>query len=249
MKPTCKYGANCYRKNADHLEHFLHPLSKKAKAGEDGVPVAAVANDNSPEHALFRSNDLLGLILLRGAAATFAELCRLRGVNKRFRDVIDSKAAEAVNTLFHFEPLEGRQETLAWQLANDWYCYWDDSFGMPQDREADYVFRPTLFECRDGFVIPNGGSLEALNAPREEMMSLGRALSRCAQMAKVINGKIRLEAFGSEGSTPLSVMILPWYDGEVSGIKCKCSTALSYHLAGVSCRVDYRSSESAFRTC
>ncbi len=28
-KPVCKYGATCYRKNADHLKKFFHPAKEK----------------------------------------------------------------------------------------------------------------------------------------------------------------------------------------------------------------------------
>ena len=31
-KPLCKYGASCYRKNADHLKRFSHPSGELEKA-------------------------------------------------------------------------------------------------------------------------------------------------------------------------------------------------------------------------
>ena len=36
-KPVCKYGASCYRKNADHFKQFSHPGREEAEQGtEDG---------------------------------------------------------------------------------------------------------------------------------------------------------------------------------------------------------------------
>ena len=39
------------------------------------------------------------------------------------------------------------------EWVSDWYCYWDGSYGMPQDHEKDYVFKPPLSERMDGIVF------------------------------------------------------------------------------------------------
>lgn len=39
------------------------------------------------------------------------------------------------------------------EWISDWYCYWDGSYGMPQDRKKDYVFKPSLSERLDGIVF------------------------------------------------------------------------------------------------
>jgi hypothetical protein len=215
-RPLCKYGADCYRKQKEHLERFSHPATKKAKPDDTVAPGVAAANGGSVT-SVFASHDLLWIILSK-TARSFAALCLLRAVNKRFRQVIDSKAEEAVKKLFRWGPLQGGPRTMASWLATDWFCYWDDSYGMPSNPEENYVFRPSLQECQDGFVVAGGGSFESLKAPENAMMSLGRALTRCARIASAVTGKIGLNAWGSEGSCEISVLILPWHGGKVTAI-------------------------------
>ena len=51
----------------------------------------------------------------------------------------------------------------------DWFCYWDGtSYGMPQDREANFVFRPPLEMTPAGDVRPSRPALRA-TAPTAEV--------------------------------------------------------------------------------
>ena len=39
------------------------------------------------------------------------------------------------------------------QLSNEWYCYWDGSYGLPTDSETNYNFKPQLTVDEGGLVI------------------------------------------------------------------------------------------------
>ena len=36
---------------------------------------------------------------------------------------------------------------LVYQWQYDWFCYWDESYGMPLDPTSDFVFRPNLVQA------------------------------------------------------------------------------------------------------
>jgi hypothetical protein len=39
------------------------------------------------------------------------------------------------------------------QFRDNWYCYWDGSYGPPADTSANYVFKPALLQTQNGLVI------------------------------------------------------------------------------------------------
>jgi len=62
-------------------------------------------------------------------------------------DAIEDSGPEGTLNLTNkkLTPADG----LVYEFSHNWYCYWDDSFGMPVDPQKDYVFKHplTLWGC------------------------------------------------------------------------------------------------------
>ena len=91
-------------------------------------------------------------------------------------------------------PVQWRNDKLG-----EWYCYWDDSYGMPADRVANYVFRPALELVEGGFWVSPSHSLENV-----ELSDVQPILDVCQTHATIYIG------WGDEGDGMWEPLLLPW---------------------------------------
>jgi hypothetical protein len=97
----------------------------------------------------------------------------------------------------------------AWE--NDWYCYWDSgkdgtpSYGVPQDPDKDYVFKPALHEetPTSPLVVV---SVNARSINSESVQSARTLL--VGLHAKLTEGNIACDCLGSEGQNDFSPFLL-----------------------------------------
>lgn len=68
-------------------------------------------------------------------------------------DMVDITSLEhSRNSIMPVKP-PGETSRLLREWISDWYCYWDNSYGMPKNREQDFVFKPPLSERVDDIVF------------------------------------------------------------------------------------------------
>ena len=94
----------------------------------------------------------------------------------------------------HLEPIdlsvvstEELQEFLR-EWRDNWYCYWDKSFGVPEDTTKNYVFKPALTQAKCGIVCTTEGwdevSSEDVKGASEQLLLMQKRLDsddvRCA---------------------------------------------------------------------
>ncbi|GMH36048.1 hypothetical protein BSKO_03916 [Bryopsis sp. KO-2023] len=93
---------------------------------------------------------------------------------------------------------------------DDWYCYWDDSYGVPDDMETNYAFKPLPVGTKAGFMtIPNADILGG-GSPLETLKVIKSLLSVGKELARVQASP----GMGSEGDSDLTPIILPWDSGK-----------------------------------
>lgn len=96
----------------------------------------------------------------------------------------------------------------------DWYCYWDDSYGMPADTKENYVFRPPLEVSKDGVVRTQEWNLNDL-PPRVVYMTWCRILAVRRVLENSGDPSIGL---GDESNGEWLPFMVPWSpnDGELT---------------------------------
>lgn len=62
-------------------------------------------------------------------------------------------------------------------IYGDWYCYWDESYGMPADTVNDFVFKPPLDVARCGLVRTTDWNICAAATFKEVERQLARLFS------------------------------------------------------------------------
>jgi len=87
------------------------------------------------------------------------------------------------------------------EWRENWYCYWDGSFGMPRNSETHYVFRPGLEVALCGVVRPR--SWEPSGPAREMFKELRSLLHLRGRIASTIG-------WGDEGDGRWIPLLVPW---------------------------------------
>lgn len=102
----------------------------------------------------------------------------------------------------------------AW--CNDWFCYWEGSFGLPRDREKNFVFHPSLQTSACGVLRPLDFELDrSLTSARDACRHLSR-LRRIMRMA-VAPGELDI-GWGDESDNSWMPILVPWraHDGALT---------------------------------
>jgi hypothetical protein len=89
----------------------------------------------------------------------------------------------------------------------DWYCYWDDSYGMPDDPETNFVFKPALEAAWCGLVRPQDCAMTTGPAARDVYSHVNRLLATVRHPDRNSIG------WGDESDGEWTPLAMPW-EGE-----------------------------------
>ena len=131
-------------------------------------------------------------------------------------DIADTKMDNT--SVEHFEnstvpvKISGECSSLLREWTSDWYCYWDNSYGMPKNRENDFVFNPPLSERMDDIVFSTIAD-PFTSDPQCEVDPVVHNLLRFRK--EVLGDDYSQCLFGSESDYPFLPILIELKEGEV----------------------------------
>lgn len=106
-----------------------------------------------------------------------------------------------------------RKQNFLNELVSDWYCYWDGSFGLPKDREKDFIFAPQLTLVNGGVIIP--GSCVDAQIFKDNTVTYKICQTLLDTEARLFQSGRSCDVLGSESDYDYFPILCPWTTGSI----------------------------------
>ena len=99
----------------------------------------------------------------------------------------------------------GERKGVIKEWDDDWFCYWDGSFGVPTDTQKNYVFSPNLEMTRNGVIrtkdwrLLEQNSVSDVKQVLEELLTIDKSEAHGKEIG-----------LGDESDYPWHPIMIPW---------------------------------------